>query len=171
MIRHFFNSPQERSQNSEKLEVIKKEVLSKVPGASVASDQFTRLMDLAIDFCEDVKPLSKEDVNKIVSIFEKYGATAKVSSIHVNGWFGDYDKISMIKTFCEREFGESFDQLKSSSLFVGDSPNDEPSFKHFSYSVGVANISHFLDKLEHQPTWITESPGGSGFCEVCDQLC
>ena len=28
------------------------------------------------------------------AIFERHGAHAKVSSIHVNGWFGDYDKLT-----------------------------------------------------------------------------
>jgi|GEM_PF-5208452 len=46
------------------------------------------------DFCEDVAPLSREAVPAIVDCFEKNGAVTMVSSIHVNGWFGDHDKLS-----------------------------------------------------------------------------
>ena len=69
-------------------------VLAEVPGRRVASDQAYRDADLAIDFCEDVPPLPQEAVDRIAAIFERFGATAKISSIHVNGWFGSYDKLS-----------------------------------------------------------------------------
>jgi len=170
LYRKFVNTEEERTSNQQKLKKIESEVLRQVPGAALASDQFTRLMDLAIDFCEDVPPLSDEKVQKIVSIYEEHGATAKVSSIHVNGWFGDYSKISMIKTYCENELGKSFEEIKDQSIFVGDSPNDEPSFEHFKNSVGVANISKFLDQLKFGPTFITESEGGDGFVELARRL-
>lgn len=170
MKRYFFNSEAERKENQQKLDVIKNEVLKEVPGSAVASDQFTRLMDLAIDFCEDVAPLTVSDVDKIVSIYEKHGAIAKVSSIHVNGWFGDYNKVSMIKSFSTNEFKLDFNTISPQALFLGDSPNDEPSFQHFKYSIGVANIKKFLDDLEYKPTWVTENNGGDGFVEITQQL-
>ena len=40
-------------------------------------------------------PLRMRDVDRIVALMEAAGMTAKVSSIHVNGWFGQYDKLSM----------------------------------------------------------------------------
>lgn len=170
LFRKFVNSESERTANQQKLKQIESEVLSKVPGSALASDQFTRLMDLAIDFCEDVPALSGDDIKKIVSIYEAHGAVAKVSSIHVNGWFGDYSKISMIKTYCETELGKSFEEIKNEAVFVGDSPNDEPSFQHFKNSVGVANISRFLGDLKYKPTFITESEGGDGFVELTNIL-
>ncbi len=170
MNRHFFNTEAERKENQTKLEQIKSDVLKNVPGSAVASDQFTRLMDLAIDFCEDVPALPASEVDKIVSIYEQHGAIAKVSSIHVNGWFGDYSKISMIKDFCKKELGSDFDTISPQAIFVGDSPNDEPSFEYFKYSVGVANIKKFLPSLKFQPTWVTELDGGDGFCEVLKKL-
>ena len=71
-----------------------------VPGAGRRAGRGHRLgpalsrADLAIDFCEDVPALPHDDVVRIVKIFERHGAHAKVSSIHVNGWFGDYDKLT-----------------------------------------------------------------------------
>ena len=68
----------------QKLEKIKQKVLNEVAGCAVSSDQFSRISDLAIDFCEDVPELSIEAVKKIKEIFVNSGATAKISSVHVN---------------------------------------------------------------------------------------
>ena len=170
MIRHFFNSDKERATNRKKLDKVAREVLKKVPGSAVASDQFSRLMDLAIDHCEDVTPLSDKKIKKIVSIFASHGARSKVSSIHVNGWFGDYDKLSMVKTFCKREFSFDLSGALDTAAFVGDSPNDEPMFEYFKHSFGVANIGNFLDQMKHLPKFVSASKGGDGFAEVAEQI-
>jgi HAD superfamily hydrolase (TIGR01484 family) len=170
MNRHFAQAEDQRKKNQSQLEVIQSEVLTQVPGAQLASDQFCRLFDLAIDFCEDVPPLDPTDVERIVAIFEKYGATAKVSSIHVNGWFGDYDKKTMCEIFYRNEFHQELSQNLSQCAFIGDSPNDEPLFAFFENSFAVANIKNFLNQLEHPPAYLCPSPGGSGFKEFCDQL-
>src|SRR3954466_14282274 len=83
----FIQSDAERADGRRRLEAVKGDVLREVPGAAVASDQPYRLADLAIDFGADVPPLQLADVERIVAIFERHGAHAKVSSIHVNGWF------------------------------------------------------------------------------------
>src|SRR5690606_33707140 len=124
------------------------------PGAAVASDQFCRMTDLAIDYCEDVNPLSPDEVEKIVSVFKKYGAQAKVSSIHVNGWFGSYDKLTMCRAFCEREFEFDLVLRNRRAVFVGDSPNDEPMFEFFENSVAVANFANFADQVKYKPQFI-----------------
>lgn len=55
---------------------------------------------------------------------------------------------------------------------VGDSPNDESLFDPtlFPHSVGVANVTHYLPTLAHQPTYLTTSPEGKGFAELVAQL-
>ena len=55
---------------------------------------------------------------------------------------------------------------------VGDSPNDESLFvsDDFPYSVGVANIAEFSDRLRHQPTYVTRAREGEGFCELVKWL-
>ena len=88
MIRHFAASPAERAGNRRKLEALAERILKEVPGAAIASDQLYREADLAIDFREDVEPLPPEAIDRIVALFPEAGAVAKVSSIHVNGWFG-----------------------------------------------------------------------------------
>ena len=84
-------------------------ILAAVPGAAISADQLYREADLAIDFCEDVEPLPPEAVDRIVALFEAAGAVAKVSSIHVNGWFGAYDKLSMARRFVADVLGLDLD--------------------------------------------------------------
>ena len=88
MRRVYAASTEERSANRAKLDTIRARVLAEVPGAAVSADQPYREADLAIDFCEDVAPLTAAEVDRIKAIFEAEGAVAKISSIHVNGWFG-----------------------------------------------------------------------------------
>ncbi|MCB0393366.1 MAG: HAD-IIB family hydrolase [Bdellovibrionales bacterium] len=170
MERHFSDLKFNAVENQKKLAQIKDEILKEVPGSAVASDQFCRIADLAIDFCEDVPPLPKSQVDKIVHIFERHGATAKVSSIHVNGWFGNFDKLSCTKTYMKNEFGIDLNSQQSTCLFVGDSPNDEPMFKFFKNSFGVANIREFSDRLKHPPKFVSNFEGGLGFQEICQRI-
>jgi HAD superfamily hydrolase (TIGR01484 family) len=170
MFRSFFTDEVTRLSNQIKLENIKAEVLRHVPGSALASDQFCRLFDLAIDFCEDVPALKKVDVEKIVSIFKKHGAQAKISSIHVNGWYGDYDKLSMAKKFAKDELGWSEVDLKQFCAFSGDSPNDEPMFEFFPHSFAVANINQFIGELTHHPTYVANKKSAHGFVEIVDAL-
>lgn len=170
MKRHFFYDSFTRNDNQKRLEKIRAEILSAVPGARIASDQFCRMMDLAIDYCEDVTPLPPLEVNKIVQIFQKHGAQAKVSSIHVNGWFGDYDKLTMCQTLCEREFQMSLEKDNQKTAFVGDSPNDEPMFQFFENSFGVANVHEFAKTMKHLPRYVASLPGGEGFAEIADKF-
>jgi hydroxymethylpyrimidine pyrophosphatase-like HAD family hydrolase len=109
-------------------------------------------------------------VDRIVSIFERAGAVAKVSSIHVNGWFGDYDKLSMAKTLLSDVFGIGWEDAQKYVIYAGDSPNDEPMFAAFPLSVGVANIEAFAHRLKNRPSYITASHSGKGFAELAALL-
>lgn len=170
MCRHFEIPEVDRIKNQKKLKLIESEILQKVPGTAVASDQFCRLADLAIDFCEDVPRISDDQIHLIKKIFEDHGAVAKISSIHVNGWFGNYDKLSMIKKMLIQEFKMTPEQIMKNCLFVGDSPNDEPLFSFFAQSVGVANVLNFKDQIKHMPAYVTQSCGGEGFSELAEVL-
>lgn len=170
MLRRYWKSETDRIKDRKKLEKIKKEVLEKVPGCRVAADQAYREADLAIDFCEDVPPLSQEKVADIVCCFKKTGAQAKVSSIHVNGWFGSYDKLSMTRLLFEEIFKKNLDTVKAQIVYTGDSPNDAPMFAYFPHSVGVANVRRFKNQLPCQPAWITQRDGGDGFAEMVEVL-
>jgi len=170
MRRRFWLGEGERRQNRERLDTIATEVLQCVPAARIASDQAYREADLAVDICEDVPPLSSEDIETIHAIFARHGATTKTSSIHVNGWFGTYDKCSMALRMLAAEFGMDETTARARAIYVGDSPNDVPMFECFEYTVGVANIRQFLPRLRCTPRWVTSSEGGFGFSEFTDVL-
>jgi HAD superfamily hydrolase (TIGR01484 family) len=170
MRRVYFAGASDRHANRARLDAIRDRVLRDVPGAAVASDQAYREADLAIDFCEDVAPLSGDAVDRIVEIFQSAGAHAKVSSIHVNGWFGDYDKLSMTRRMMKERFGADLDDARDSVVFVGDSPNDEPMFAFFPLSVGVANVRDQVQRFRSLPAFVTASRGAGGFVEFADLL-
>ena len=170
MSRHYMKSPEQRGRDRRKLEILQQEILSKVEGCAIASDQAYREADLAIDFAEDVHPLSTDAIDQIVEIFEAHGATAKVSSIHVNGWFGVYDKLTTSIKMLKTEFDIDAEHNRQAIVFVGDSPNDAPMFGYFQNSVGVANVMHFADRLSAKPGWVTSLSGGHGFAELVDHL-
>lgn len=164
----FAKTAEERRDDRARLDALREEILAAVTGAGIASDQDYRIADLAIDFCEDVDPLDTDQVDRIVALFEAAGATAKVSSIHVNGWFGRYDKLTMVRRCLDEVFGQDLDAINDRCVFVGDSPNDQPMFRHFRHSVGVANVRDFA--LDHPPAWVTASRSAQGFLELAERL-
>ncbi|MEA2782082.1 MAG: hypothetical protein QOK29_3626 [Rhodospirillaceae bacterium] len=170
MLRVYARDQGTRAADRARLDRIRDRVLAVVPGAAVATDQAYREADLAIDYCEDVAPLDAAAVERIVENFVQEGATAKVSSIHVNGWYGDYDKLSMTRRFLLEALQVDPDAGREAIAFVGDSPNDAPMFGFFSHSVGVANVLDFADRLLHKPRWVTRSRGAAGFVELADAL-
>ena len=87
MRRRFWKSEKQRREDQQLLINLRNKILSDIKGCKIASDQSYRETDLAIDICEDVPPLPKSKINEILKLFNEAGATAKVSSIHVNGWF------------------------------------------------------------------------------------
>lgn len=149
---------------------IREAILRRVSGSRVSKDQFARLFDLAIDFCEEPPDLGWDAAEEIARIFKEMGATAKVSSIHVNGWLGTYDKLSMVDLFLKERWGWSLAEQQENLLFCGDSPNDEPMFEAFRHSCGVANVQEFKNSMTHLPALVTTGRGGEGFCELVQTI-
>jgi HAD superfamily hydrolase (TIGR01484 family) len=170
LVRYFLYNEQERRSFRTRLDEIRDRILQEIPGCAVASDQTYREYDLAIDFCEDVEPLPWESVIRIRKLFEQAGATARISSIHVNGWFGEFNKLTTTRLCVRRLFNIPEEQVKDALVFCGDSQNDEPMFEYFTHSFGMANIENFLHLIQDRPTYITTQPAGSGFCEVAGLL-
>ncbi|HSS26586.1 MAG TPA: HAD-IIB family hydrolase [Usitatibacter sp.] len=170
LVKRYVVPDEERLKRGRKLLDIAAKVLSEVPGCALASDQRYREADIAIDFREDVPELPRAEVSRIVEIMEKEGLTAKVSSIHVNGWFGGYDKLSTTKLMMREDFGIDLDAERDAFVFAGDSPNDQPMFAFFPNAVGVANVLQMADLMQDFPAWITPSAGAAGFAELADAL-
>ena len=170
LVKRYVVGEEERALRRARLGSIAERVLREVPGCAIASDQPYREADLAIDFREDVAPLPLADVQRIVSIMQAEGLTAKASSIHVNGWFGGYDKLSTSRLMLREEFAIDAEAAKDAFVFAGDSPNDQPMFEFFPHAVGVANVRDMEELMTRLPAWVTPSRGSRGFAELAQAL-
>jgi HAD superfamily hydrolase (TIGR01484 family) len=170
LVKRFAADDATRRANRARLAAIGDAILRSVPGSALASDQLYREADLAIDFREDVPPLPRDAVDRIVALMEAEGMTAKVSSIHVNGWFGAWDKLAMTRTLFAEVFGLDLDAERARYVFAGDSPNDAPMFAFFPNAVGVANVRDFADRIATLPAYVTVREAGAGFAELADFL-
>jgi HAD superfamily hydrolase (TIGR01484 family) len=159
----------ERLAGRDRLEALAAEAIAALPGAALSADQPFRLFDVAVDFCEDAGPLDLAAAQRIAEIFERGGAKAKVSSIHVNAWIGDWDKRAGIEALFAARF-RPLATLSGQVAFVGDSANDAPLFAAIGCSVGVANVAPFLAGMATPPAYITRAEGGAGFAEFADAL-
>jgi HAD superfamily hydrolase (TIGR01484 family) len=144
-------------------------VLREVPGATLARDTAGRETDIAIDHSEFAH-LSAAQVADVVRILQSEGLHATVSSIHINGWIGEHNKVTgarwAVRTLLGRDLTLEMDRW----VFVGDSTNDQLMFEAFDHSVGVANVRRFEAQLTHLPRYITEGERGAGFAEVARAL-
>ena len=159
-----------RARKRSRLDAIAAGILAAVPGCALASDQPYRETDLAIDYCEDVPPLPLEAAERIAALMRQAGLTARISSIHVNGWFGEYDKLAAARRLFAERFGLDLDAANRDIVFVGDSPNDGPMFAFFAKSVGVANVRRFESLMAEKPKFVTRATSGAGFAELANHL-
>lgn len=165
-VQHFLADAATRVARRAQMAQIAASILQAVPGCALASDQAYREADIAIDFCEDVPRLPEAAVTQIHAMMVAAGLQAKISSIHVNGWFGDYNKLSTTKIFARDVLKRDLQAERAHCLFLGDSPNDAPMFEFFPNAIGVANVADMAHLLLHKPTYIAEGRGGAGFAEV-----
>ena len=140
-------------------------IVAEVPGAVLSRDSAGRETDIAIDHSEYVQ-LPPARIAQVVRLMQAEGMNASVSSIHINGWFGDHNKLSgarwIVRELFTRELGDEIDRW----VYVGDSTNDVLMFEHFPHSIGVANIRRFKAQLSHPPRYVTEGERGAGFAQV-----
>ncbi len=165
--KRFIHDAATRARKRSLLQQLSDSILKEVPGAALASDQPYRETDLAIDFCEDVPPLPLEGAERIAALMRAAGLTARISSIHVNGWFGDYDKLATTRLLFAERFGIDLERANRKLAFAGDSPNDAAMFSYFENSVGVANVRRFAGL---QPKFVTRAESGAGFAELAAHL-
>jgi HAD superfamily hydrolase (TIGR01484 family) len=156
-----------RKHNAERLREVAARVLREVPGAALSRDSAGRITDIAIDHSEFVH-LGDAAIDHAVALMREEGMTATVSSIHINGWFGDHDKLSGARWMAQRLFNRQLDAARW--VYVGDSTNDQTMFGHFALSVGVANLREFAAQLTTWPAYITDGERGQGFAEVAARV-
>ena len=170
LVRRFEDDEATRVRHRARLQDIGKRILREIPGCALASDQAYRETDLAIDFCEDVPALPLETAERIAALMRSAGLAAKISSIHVNGWFGSYDKLATTKRLFSEMFEVDSERLRQEFVFAGDSPNDAPMFSYFDNSVGVANVARFSGRIDEEPKYVTRGASGAGFAELVAHL-
>ena len=159
----------ERAANTERLRHAAARVLREVPGATLARDSAGRVTDIAVDHAEFVH-LDEAAIAHVVRVMNEEDMTATVSSIHVNGWYGDHGKPSGARWMVQRLLGRELDAEREHWIYVGDSSNDQAMFATFPLSVGVANLLDFADRLTQWPAYITRHDRGRGFIEVAERL-
>lgn len=168
--RRFQQDDATRADKRARLQAVAANILAAVPGCALASDQPYRETDLAIDYCEDVPPLPLAAAERIAALMREAGLTAKISSIHVNGWFGDYDKLATTRRLFAERFAMDLAKQNRRVVFAGDSPNDAPMFDFFQNSVGVANVRQFAHLLSAKPGFVTLAAAGAGFKELAEHI-
>ncbi len=159
-----------RVANRERLSRLAGEVLAAFPGAALASDQQYRAFDIAVDFCEDVPRLPEATITGIVSFLEDAGCHVKVSDIHVNAWFGEFDKASMCRRVGELFGLDLLGEDTGAAVYFGDSPNDAPLFAAFPLAIGVANVAALAHRMTKLPAFVTDGRGYEGFVEGVTHL-
>lgn len=158
-----------RARNAVRLQRVAERVQREVPGATLAQDSAGRETDIAVDHSEFAR-LSETQIARVVAVMRDEGLNATVSSIHVNGWFGEHTKLSAAHWMLRRLFGRALDAEIGRWAYVGDSTNDQAMFAAFPVSVGVANLQRFAAQLQHWPAYITRGERGAGFAEVAQAL-
>lgn len=105
MTRRFLQDDATLAANRARFDEIARRVLAAVPGVAVSADQPYRACDLAIDFAEDVQTDGLPTADRVASLLREAGMHVKISSIHVNAWFGEHDKLSTTLRMAADEFG------------------------------------------------------------------
>ena len=154
-----------RRANQARMREIAALVEAKVPGVELSRDSAGRETDLAFDYAEFANH-TPETVQEVLAILQSAGMQTTVSSIHIHGCFGDFNKWQGACWIVRELFGRDLTQELDRWVFVGDSGNDQAMFEHFTHSVGVANIARFVPQLQHLPRYVTQGERGAGFAEV-----
>lgn len=120
------------------------------------------------DWTFDVFGLSIADIHRLRDrcLAQGWGFTYSTVQCHIKSL--QQDKAMGL---C-RTLSQYFPYAPQEIVTVGDSPNDESLFQpdRFPLSVGVANVQHYLNQLQHKPAYRTEAAESEGFCELAKLL-
>ncbi|MFM8576245.1 MAG: HAD-IIB family hydrolase [Limnohabitans sp.] len=158
-----------RASHFARMQQVLAHIESAVPGARRAEDSGGRETDIAIDHSEFTH-LPQPAIDAVVRMMRAEGMNATVSSIHINGWYGEHNKLAGARWIVRELWGRDLDAESDRWVYVGDSTNDQLMFAHFPHSVGVANVRRFADRLTHAPRFVTPSERGAGFAELVQHL-
>ena len=160
---------EERASNFAKMQTVLEQIEATVPGAARATDSAGRECDIAVDHSEFTN-MPQAQIDQCVALMKAAGMNATVSSIHINGWFGEHNKLEGARWIVRELFDIDLDATLGQWVYIGDSTNDQLMFQHMPRSVGVANIERFVPQLKHLPRYVTTAERGDGFVQLADQL-
>ncbi len=158
-----------RVANYARMQQVARRIVAQVPGATLSTDSPGRETDIAIDHSE-FTTLAPVAIARVVQLMQDEGLNATVSSIHINGWLGDHNKLAGARWIVRELFGRALDAELGRWAYVGDSTNDVLMFERFPHSIGVANIRRFEAQLTHPPVYVTPGERGAGFQQVADAI-
>ncbi len=158
-----------RATNYARMQDVLTRIERQVPGAKRSTDSPGRETDIAIDHSEFTH-LPQAQIDQVVQIMQSEGMQATVSSIHINGWYGDHNKLQGAHWIVRELFDRDLSQEIYRWVYVGDSTNDQLMFEAFENSFGVANIARFLPDLKHTPRYLCNQQRGAGFAQVAQLL-
>lgn len=121
------------------------------------------------DWTFDVQGLKLSQIRRLAALCQQldWGFTYSNVQCHIKP-LGQDKAIGLLQVLRQH-----FPEFTSKQvLTVGDSPNDESLFNqcYFPVSVGVANVLDYANQLTYQPTYITTSAEGKGFCELAQYI-
>lgn len=158
-----------RRTNFARLQAVAQRILAELPHTRLSQDSPGRETDIAIDHSEFAH-LPDTDIARVVALMRDGGLHATVSSIHINGWIGDHDKLEGARWIVRQRLGRELDAELERWVYVGDSTNDARMFGHFPHSVGVANVARFWRQLAQHPRYVCAGERGAGFAEVAQAV-
>jgi HAD superfamily hydrolase (TIGR01484 family) len=158
-----------RATHYAKMQTVLAHIERDIPGAQRSTDSPSRETDIAIDHSEFTH-LPPERIAQVVQLMQSEGMHATVSSIHINAWYGEHNKLQGARWITQQLYGRSLEAEIDKWAYIGDSTNDQLMFEAFTHSVGVANIARFVPQLAHLPRYVTQGERGAGFAQFCDAL-
>jgi HAD superfamily hydrolase (TIGR01484 family) len=153
-----------RAQNYARMQQVLARIEREVPGAQRSTDSPGRETDIAIDHSEFTR-LAPERIAQVVQLMRSEGMHATVSSIHINAWYGEHNKLQGARWIVRQLLGRNLDAELHRWVYIGDSTNDQLMFEAFPHSIGVANIARFAAQLTHLPRYVTQAERGAGFAQ------
>lgn len=159
----------ERASNFTRMQQVLEQIEASVPGANRATDSAGRECDIAVDHSEFTN-LPQARIDECVAIMKAAGMNATVSSIHINGWFGEHNKLEGARWIVRELFDIALDATLDQWIYIGDSTNDQLMFQNMPLSVGVANIERFVPQLKHLPRYVTQAERGDGFVQLAEHI-
>lgn len=168
--RHYCQPAAERTESRNRLHKIQQQLCNEYEFAHPTADQPYRETDIAFDIGQQ-QQVNPEEQQTLLARLEQEKIQARISSIHINAWLGNYNKARTARDWLKQESGRTGRAItKHEVTFIGDSSNDADMFAQFELTFGVANIKDFLKALPRPPRYITSAPGGFGFSQLAECL-